>query len=172
MKGTADMLKFAIMVPFLFLLSVGSSAQQILPEYGDFSELRGKRTVYIMSEDFEARKAIVNQVEEYVRKSKVDAKVVGTTDEAEIIILYGNAGVHGTFGGYQLRGELAVCVRGEAVSNTEAGVGGQKYRLRILYTTRKSTSYSSYGIRASKSAHKKAIRDFLDKWSKFQKEKK
>lgn len=163
------MLKLTTALFFLLLLSDGSLAQQILPEYGDFSELQGKRTVYVMSHDFEARKAIVNQIEEYIRKRKVDAQLVGTTDEAEILIFYGSAGGSATFGGYQRHGELAVCIRGKPVSNTESGVGGQKHAPRVLYTTKKSTSYSSFGIRASKSAHKKAIRDFLDKWSKFQK---
>src|SRR6266567_3856212 len=111
------MLKLTAAVLFLLSLYISSSAQEILPEYGEFSELQGKHTVYVMSEDFEARKAIVNKIEEYIRKGKVDAKVVGTTDEAEIIILYGRAGAHDTFGGYQLRGELAVCLRGQPISN-------------------------------------------------------
>ena len=98
------------------LLCVGATAQQVLPEYGDFSELRGKRTVYVMSRDLEAHKAIFNQIEEYIRKSKVDAQLVGTTDEAEIHIFYANAGGSASFGSYQRPGKLAVCIRGKPIS--------------------------------------------------------
>jgi hypothetical protein len=162
------MFKFLGTILLIIILRISIPSQE-MPEYGDFSEIRGKRTVYILSQDFEARKSMVKQIEEYIRKGKLDAQVVGTVEEAQVIVLYGSAGGSVTFGGYKLHGELVAAIRGREIVNTESGVGGRKYRFRILYTTRQSKGYSAYGISLDKSAHKKAMQKFLDEWSKFQK---
>ena len=135
------------------------------PEFGDFGELKGKRTIYILSENLEARKAMVKIIEEAIRKKKIDALLVGEPDAGEIWIIYGSSYARST-----TFGELLVSLKGSPVPNTEKEPGGTRYRHRIVYSTQSSRVYSG-GIPFSRSAHKKAIRKFLNELSKLQKTK-
>lgn len=139
---------------------------QIAPEFGSFTELKDKKTVYVLSEDLEARKVIVRELENYIQKGKVDLELVGTP-EAEIYILYGGGTTRTTYKDTQQVGELAVSIRGAEVPSPD----NQKiYRHRIVYSTRSSRAFSS-GITFQRAPEKKAIRKFLDELSKLQKQK-
>lgn len=165
-------MKPALRILIVFLLCVmnySAVAQEIEPEYGDFPEIQGKHKIFLRCDDIEYRKEIIKQIEEYVSKGKVEAQIVGREEDSEIIIAYWNAGAKSQFGGYKKIGDLVVAIGGKDVENTAQSVGGQKQRMRIIYSARGSKSYNNYGIGHGKSPAKSAIRKFLDDWSKFQK---
>src|SRR5437868_5780337 len=127
--------KLASALCLLVVFATGSIAQDIQPEYGDFSEIQGKHKVFLRCDDLEYRKEIIEQIKEYVSKGKVDATIVGREEDAEIVISYWNAGAKGVFGGYKKLGDLTVAIDGTEIKTATNVVEGTKqYRLRTLYS--------------------------------------
>lgn len=152
----------------IFTSVAASDSQQLPPEFGQFSELAGMHKAYIWSDDLEARKTLIKEIENYVKKNKVSLDVVDTSEKADMIIAFGGDFQRTTYKDAVQIGELIVFIRGAEIPEAQRTLQSGPYRLRIVYNTKSSRAFSS-GITFQRSPTKKAIRKFLDELSKLQK---
>jgi hypothetical protein len=136
-------------------------------EYGDMSEITECRTVFIHSQDYEAREKIIKEM-----SKAATFRVVGKADEADFFIDYftGSYTRGATVTGNtvnkndSLVGELLVSVRGQIDEN-------DKRHLRVVWGKKNTQDYVN-GMTLSRNPATNLTRDFLKALKKFREEKK
>ncbi|HMZ79160.1 MAG TPA: hypothetical protein PLL06_05630 [Acidobacteriota bacterium] len=127
------------------------------PEYGQLSEIKGLRKVYVMSSDTQCREIIVKEL----NKAKI-FEVVGSPEEGEFGVFYetgqGRAGWN-TFG---FAGQFVVYSK--PLQNPDPA----KPRMRVLWSTQKMRVYSS-GITFNRHPATNATREFVKQYKKLKK---
>jgi hypothetical protein len=178
MNGNEKMRKVfcAIVTVFSFAAIVFAQTTKILPEYGDLSEIKEARKVYVYSEDLGSRDLILKEL----KKDKL-LEVVGKPEDAEFFIFYGSSfldtgytsfgGIFGgVFGNVTTRnvsevGEYYVIRRGDKLET-----GGN--RPRILWGKQNLKVFRGNPFLKSKVPAKDVTRDFIKELQQARSEKK
>jgi hypothetical protein len=132
-----------------------------LPEYGDISEIRRMRRVYVIADDIDSQNLLNRALQSYE-----GLDVVSSPDRAEIFVAFGQAS---SATGIQLRGLFAGTIDHRTKAQFIVFYRGESGRRRIVFRETEDIQTSS-GMTLSRSNEVNVVRHFVKALTKVRSE--